>query len=174
MDDGKLVPDELIIAMVADRIAGKDGAKADIPSWILDGFPRTLPQAEALDRSLQDAGAGLSHVVFFAVPHEVLVRRLTGRWTCRNCGAIWHTEFQPTRAQGICDICGGELGQRADDRPEVVEERLEQYRTLTEPLLDYYHSAGLLIEVDADQTPKDVFEELIARLQAPVGGSPED
>lgn len=162
MDQGKLVPDAVIIAMVAERIGGTDLADG----WILDGFPRTLPQARALDRSLRDAGTGLSHVVYFAVPHDVLVRRLTGRWTCSQCGAIWHTEFQPTRKAAVCDHCGGALKQRPDDRPEVVEKRLLEYRSLTEPLLDYYRAAGLLTEVDAHQPPKEVYGELLAKLQS--------
>lgn len=162
MDQGKLVPDAVIIAMVAERIGGGDL----VDGWILDGFPRTLPQARALDQSLRDAGTGLSHVVFFAVPHEVLVRRLTGRRTCSKCGAIWHTEFRPTRVAAVCDACGGRLEQRPDDRPEVVQERLQQYRSSTEPLLDYYRAAGILTEVDAHQPPEEVYGELLAKLQS--------
>jgi adenylate kinase len=162
MDQGKLVPDGLIIAMVGERLAA-DGAA----SWILDGFPRTLPQAEAFDRHLAEAGSGLSHVVFFAVPHAALVERLTGRWTCSSCGAIWNVSFRPPRRAGTCDDCGGALRQRPDDRREVVDRRLQEYRTLTEPLLDYYRSAGLLTEVDATPPPQKVFEELTRTLAAP-------
>jgi adenylate kinase len=168
MDQGQLVPDALIIAMVIERIVGP-GKRP--PAWILDGFPRTLPQAEALDRHLAEAGSGLSHAVFFAVPHAALVERLTGRWTCASCGAIWNVAFRPPRRQGVCDDCGGTLRQRADDQPAVVEKRLQEYRRLTEPLLDHYRSAGLLEEVDASQAPERVFEELLRTLASPAGRS---
>lgn len=162
MESGRLVPDELILAMVADRIRKPDVARA----WILDGFPRTLPQAKALDGLLQTGGSkGLSHVIFFAVPEEVLVRRLSGRQTCSRCGAIWNTYFQPTRAAGVCDTCGGELRQRADDRPEAVRKRLDVYHAETEPVLGYYRSLGLLTEIDADRSPEEVFQSLSNQLE---------
>lgn len=165
MDAGQLVPDDLIIEMVVGEIR-RPGAAA---AWILDGFPRTVPQAQSLDRSLAEdagAGSGLSHVVYFRVPHEILVRRLTGRRTCSNCGAIWHLEFNPTAKDGICDVCGGALQQRADDHADVVEKRLEAYCSSTEPLLDYYRTAGVLVEVDADRAPDAVFEQLVERLNS--------
>ena len=164
MDRGELVPDDLIIAMVIDRISRPGSGD----TWILDGFPRTLPQARSLDQSLADAaeaGPGLSHVVYFEVPHEDLVRRLTGRRTCSQCGAIWHTEFKPTQKHDECDLCGGELRQRSDDRVEVVQTRLEEYRKQTEPLLDYYRSRGVLVEVDASRSPDVVFEDLVKSLE---------
>ncbi|MEM7198770.1 MAG: adenylate kinase [Planctomycetota bacterium] len=168
MDQGQLVPDELIIAMILERIGQPDAGDA----WILDGFPRTLPQAQALDQSLPaDASAasvGLTHVAYFEVPQEILVRRLTGRRNCAQCGAIWHVEFKPTKQDGVCDACGGELTQRADDREDVVVQRLEAYRSQTEPLLDYYRSRGLLIDVNADQAPEAVFGELTNKLGRPV------
>ena len=166
MDQGNLVPDDLIIEMVLERIGREDAREG----WILDGFPRTLPQARSLDRSLQDHGGGLSHAVYFAVPHEILVRRLTGRRTCSRCGAIWHVEFKPTRRDGVCDICGGELRQREDDRADVVETRLESYRELTEPLLDYYRSRDVLVEVDADQPADAVTEQLASKLNCEPDG----
>ena len=164
MDAGELVPDSLIIAMVMDRLSGQDAGS----SWILDGFPRTLPQARSLDESLEQAypaGPGLTHVVYFVVPQEILIGRLTGRRSCSQCGAIWHLEFKPTRQEGICDTCGGELTQRSDDRAEVVSTRLDEYHRQTEPLLDYYRNKGVLIEVDANQAPDAVFDELIERLK---------
>ena len=165
MDAGQLVPDELIIEMVVGQIRPPEGPQA----WILDGFPRTVPQARSLDQSLAEApgeASALSHVVYFRVPHEILVRRLTGRRTCSGCGSIWHLEFKPTQRDGVCDHCGGELSQRSDDRADVVEKRLEEYRSLTEPLLDYYRSAGVLVEVDADQSPEAVFDALVGSLKS--------
>ncbi len=160
MDGGKLVPDEVIIGMVQERIAQPDAQRA----WILDGFPRTLPQAEALDRSLP-SNASLSHVVYFAVPEQVLSGRLTGRRTCGKCGAIWHVDNHPTKVAGVCDACGGALVQRSDDRAEAIAQRLEQYRTLTAPLLAYYRERRILREIDADRSPDVVYEELLQLMQ---------
>jgi adenylate kinase len=160
MDAGKLVPDEVIIGMVQARIAQPDAKTA----WILDGFPRTLPQAEALDRSLTGANA-LSHVIYFAVPEAALVGRLSGRRTCSKCGAIWHTEHKPTKRAGVCDACGGELVQRSDDRPEAIGKRLEVYRSQTSPLLAYYRDRRVLREIDADRSPDIVYQELLKLMQ---------
>ena len=158
MDAGKLVPDQLIIDMVKGRITVPEaGAAATDPSssggnsWILDGFPRTLPQAEALDANLSSDNA-LTHVIYFAVPEEVLMGRLTGRRTCSKCGAIWHIEHKPTSKDGVCDQCGGELTQRSDDRAEAIGKRLEVYRSQTAPLLAYYGDRG-------------VFQELLTHMQ---------
>ena len=160
MDSGKLVPDDLIIEMVKARIAEPDARAA----WILDGFPRTLPQAKALDENLSKA-ASLSHVIYFAVPEEVLFGRLTGRRTCSKCGAIWHIANNPTKTQGVCDRCGGGLVQRSDDRPEAIGKRLDEYRTLTAPLLAYYRAHKLLREIDANRSPDVVFQELLKLMQ---------
>ncbi|MGC6486445.1 MAG: adenylate kinase [Planctomycetota bacterium] len=160
MDAGKLVPDQLIIDMVKARIQRPDAASA----WILDGFPRTLPQAEALDQNLSGDNA-LTHVISFAVPEDVLMGRLTGRRTCSQCGAIWHVENKPTRQDGVCDLCGGELTQRSDDREEAIGERLEVYRTQTAPLLAYYGDRGVLREIDANRSPDVVFQELLTQMQ---------
>lgn len=160
MDVGKLVPDDVIIGMVQERIRQPDAQAA----WILDGFPRTLPQAEALDRSLPNQAA-LTHVIYFAVPEAVLVGRLSGRRTCSRCGAIWHVEHQPTRRDGICDRCGGELLQRSDDRPEAIGKRLEVYRSQTAPLLAYYRDHQVLREVDANRPPDVVYQELLKLMQ---------
>lgn len=158
MDQGQLVPDDLIVAMVEDRLRMGDAKRA----WILDGFPRTVPQAHALDQSLPGLDQRLGHVVFFQVPAEVLTRRLTARWTCSQCGAIWNTEFKPTRVQGACNTCGGRLTQRPDDRPEAVAKRLEVYREQTEPLLGYYREKQLLREIDANRSPEAVLVDLLA------------
>jgi adenylate kinase len=160
MDDGKLVPDQLIIDMVKARIQKPDAAQA----WILDGFPRTLPQAEALDQNLSGDNA-LTHVISFAVPEDVLTGRLTGRRTCSQCGAIWHVEHKPTSQEGSCDHCGGELTQRSDDREEAIGKRLEVYRTQTAPLLAYYGDRGVLREIDANRSPDVVFQELLTQMQ---------
>lgn len=161
MDEGRLVPDDVIIGMVLERIAeGRIGGRDSNHAWILDGFPRTLPQAQALDSALAGRGARLSHVIWFAVPTEALVARTTGRRTCSKCGAIWHVQFKPTRIEGKCDVCSGELTQRSDDRPEAVTKRLSVYAQQTEPLLSYYRDQGVLIEIDAAQSPDRVFEEL--------------
>jgi adenylate kinase len=160
MDAGKLVPDQVIIDMVRARIAEPDAKTA----WILDGFPRTLPQAEALDQQLSGAAA-LTHVIYFSVPEAVLVGRLAGRRTCAKCGAIWHVEHQPSKVEGICDHCGGELVQRSDDRPEAVGKRLEVYRSQTAPLLAYYRGRNILREIDADRSPAVVFQELLKQMQ---------
>jgi adenylate kinase len=160
MDAGKLVPDQLIIDMVKARIQKPDAASA----WILDGFPRTLPQAEALDQNLSGDNA-LTHVISFAVPEAALMGRLTGRRTCSQCGAIWHVDHKPTQQQGVCDHCGGELTQRSDDREEAIGERLEVYRTQTAPLLAYYGDRGVLREIDANRSPDVVFQELLTQMQ---------
>jgi len=160
MDGGQLVPDQLIIDMVKARIQKPDAASA----WILDGFPRTLPQAEALDQNLSGDNA-LTHVVSFAVPEDVLMGRLTGRRTCSQCGAIWHVEHKPTKSEGVCDACGGELTQRSDDREEAIGKRLEVYRTQTAPLLAYYGDRGVLREIDANRSPDVVFQELLTQMQ---------
>jgi len=163
MDAGKLVPDQLIIDMVKSRIAGP-GLAEGAGGWILDGFPRTLPQAEALDNNLSGDNA-LTHVISFAVPEEVLMGRLTGRRTCSKCGAIWHIEHKPTSKDGICDQCGGELTQRSDDREEAIAKRLQVYRSQTAPLLAYYRDRGVLREIDANRSPDVVFQELLTQMQ---------
>jgi adenylate kinase len=164
MDRGDLVPDDVMIAMVAERIQRPDAAKA----WILDGFPRTLPQAEALDASLSESGTGLRHVISFQVPQDELVQRLTARWTCSKCGEIWNVVSKPPSQAGVCDACQGELTQRADDRPEAVMARLEVYRTQTEPLLGYFRAKGVLREIDANRSPELVQKSLLDQLGEPA------
>lgn len=144
MDKGDLVPDDVTIAMVRDRLQQPDCDQGAI----LDGFPRTQPQAESLDRMLADMGRRLDGVLYIAVPDEKLVRRLSGRWICRQCQTPYHTIFSPPAQEGVCDACGGELYQRDDDKPETVRARLKVYHQQTSPLIDYYRQAGLLVEVD--------------------------
>lgn len=141
---GQLVPDDVTIVMMRERLQqlnGDDGV-------ILDGFPRTQPQAQALDRMLADRGRQLNGVLYIAVPDEELVRRLSGRWICRQCQTSYHTIFSPPAKEGMCNACGGELYQRDDDKPETVRARLKVYHQQTSPLIDYYRQAGLLVEVD--------------------------
>ncbi len=160
MDAGKLVPDDVIVGMVGVRIRQQDAKDA----WILDGFPRTLPQAEALDRNLPPSAA-VSHVIYFALPEQVLMGRLTGRRTCSKCGAIWHLESKPTKTSGVCDTCGGSTTQRSDDHPDKISKRLEEYRTLTAPLLAFYRSKGLLRELDANRPAAVVNQELLKLMR---------
>ncbi len=160
MDAGKLVPDDVIVGMVGVRIRQQDAKDA----WILDGFPRTLPQAEALDRNLPPSAA-VSHVIYFALPEQVLMGRLTGRRTCSKCGAIWHLESKPTKTSGVCDTCGGPTTQRSDDHPDKISKRLEEYRTLTAPLLAFYRSKGLLRELDANRPAAVVNQELLKLMR---------
>ena len=144
MDKGELVPDDVTIAMVRDRLQRPDCDQGAI----LDGFPRTQPQAQSLDTMLVDMGRKLDGVLYIAAPDEELVRRLSGRWICRQCQTPYHTMFNPPAQEGVCDVCGGELYQRDDDKPETVRARLKVYRQQTATLIDYYRQAGLLVEVD--------------------------
>lgn len=160
MDAGQLVPDALIIAMVRQRL----GTDLVGRGWILDGFPRTVPQAEALDVSLSESRSPLTHVVYFAVDRRDLMQRLTGRRTCSKCGAIWNVWSKPTKQDGLCDLCGGELTHRSDDRPEAVGARLSAYDALTQPLLDHYRAKGCLTEIDGGREPAAVFHQLTSAL----------
>ena len=144
IDQGELVPDDVTIAMVRERLQRPDCAQG----VILDGFPRTLAQAESLDEMLADMGLKLDGVLCIAVPDEELVRRLSGRWICRQCQTPYHTIFSPPAQEGVCDACGEELYQRDDDQPETVRARLRVYHQQTAPLIDYYRQADLLVEVD--------------------------
>jgi len=144
MDRGDLVPDDVTIAMVRQRLQRPDCDQGAI----LDGFPRTQAQAQGLDRMLADMGRRLNGVLYIAVPDEELVRRLSGRWICRQCQMPYHTIFSPPAREGVCDVCGGPLYQREDDKPETVWARLKVYHEQTAPLIDYYRQKGLLVEVD--------------------------
>jgi adenylate kinase len=146
MDSGALVPDDVIIQMISERIEQPDCAKG----FILDGFPRTTAQAEALDSMLAEKGLKLDRVIEMAVDAEVLTHRIAGRFSCARCGTGYHDEFKRPKVEGICDSCGGkEFSRRSDDRPETVKARLEAYERQTAPLLPYYRSRGMLRTVDA-------------------------
>jgi adenylate kinase len=153
MDSGRLVPDAIIIAMIAERIVAPDCRNG----FILDGFPRTVPQAEALDAMLAAHGLRLDHVILFEVDEAALIDRLSGRFTCRACGASYHERYNRPRIEGVCDICGGrDFERRADDRPQAVKIRLEAYRRQTEPILPYYRTRGILRRIDGMADIEDV------------------
>lgn len=148
IERGDLVPDEITIQMVAERLSRPDCAGG----FVLDGFPRTLAQAEALDEVLTRMDASLNVVPLIKVSEPVALARLGGRWTCKGCGTVYHVLFDPPKQEGVCDDCGGELYQRPDDTPETHRHRIEVYRQQTTPLIDYYREAELLIEVNGEQS----------------------
>jgi adenylate kinase len=143
MERGALVPDDVIVGLIAERLAEPDAKRG----FVLDGFPRTIPQAEALDRLLAERDQGLDRVIYFDVPEDELLRRLTGRRSCPACQATYHVTANPPRRAGVCDRCGAELVQRPDDREDTVRTRLRVYADQTAPLLDYYRRRGLLVTV---------------------------
>jgi adenylate kinase len=162
MDRGELVPDEVTIAMVKERLTRSDCAGG----VILDGFPRTIAQAQALDAILVENGQRVGIVPYIQVSAEVLLARLAGRWTCRQCEAIYHELFSPPKVAGRCDECGGELYQRADDTPETQRRRIEVYFQQTTPLIEYYRERGLLAEIDGEQSVEQVQVDLLAAIRA--------
>ncbi|GAK50206.1 adenylate kinase [Candidatus Moduliflexus flocculans] len=152
MDRGDLVPDDVIIGIVKERIKAADCQ----PGYIFDGFPRTLPQAEALDRVLKELGTPLTAVINMEVPEDVVVTRLSGRRTCRNCGALFHIAFNPPAQEGVCNACGGELYQRDDDNETTIRQRLGVYRQQTFPLIEYYAKQGVIKTIDGAADAKEV------------------
>lgn len=165
MDAGKLVPDEVTIGIVRERL-GRDDCK---DGFILDGFPRTVEQADALNKILADLGKTLTAVLNINVPAEDLIGRSVGRRVCRNCGATYHVEFNAPKVEGVCDSCGGELYQRADDTVETMTNRLNVYVESTRPLIEYYKKAGVYREVDGRQHIEKVTEDLINVLTSVKG-----
>lgn len=164
MDAGALVPDSVVIGIVKDRLQEPDTAKG----FLMDGFPRTIPQAEALDAALDTLGRAVTKTVVILVDEEDLVRRLTGRRICRSCQAPFHVMFNQPKKEGVCDRCGGELYQRDDDTEATVRNRLEVYRNQTEPLIDYYDRAGVVARIDGAQSPDDVYADIRTAL-GPAG-----
>ena len=163
MDAGKLVSDDILVAMIAERISQPDCANG----FILDGFPRTTPQAEALDKLLADKGMALDKVVEVAVPDERLIERITGRFTCAKCGEGYHDKFKQPKKPGVCDVCGStDFTRRADDNAETVKARLKAYHAQTAPLLPYYEKKGLLMVIDGDRDMDVVTADLIKILGA--------
>ncbi len=161
MDAGDLVPDEITIAMVRDRLQEEDAAEG----FLLDGFPRNVAQAQVLDKLLAEAGTQLDVVLELVVDDDEVVRRLSGRRTCRSCAHVWHEDFDPPAREGICDECGGELFQRDDDREETVRHRLEVYAEQTAPLVGYYARRGILIGIDATGPVDDVTDRANSALR---------
>lgn len=160
MDAGQLVPDSLICEVVAERLKQKDCATG----WILDGFPRTRGQADALEATLRGLGQGLDRCVYFHIDFEELTERLVGRLTCKSCGALFHRTFKPAKVAGKCDVCGGELFQRPDDQEETVRKRLSVYAEQTKELVPYYSSKRLLAQIEAQGTPDEVRTRLVSAL----------
>ncbi|MGH3498573.1 MAG: adenylate kinase [Nocardioidaceae bacterium] len=160
MDAGDLVPDEVTIAMVDDRLGHPDAAKG----FLLDGFPRTVPQANALDAMLERRNSALQAVLELSADEDEVVRRLSGRRTCRNCGRVWHAEFDKPKVDGVCDKCGGELFQRDDDKPETIRRRLQVYAEQTEPLVEHYRDLGLLHTIIATGSVDTVTARAIEAL----------
>ena len=156
MDKGALVPDEVTMGMLLSRISEPDCKNG----YVLDGFPRTIPQAESLKKALSDKGDALDVAVNIDVPDEVIEGRMSGRRSCPKCGASYHVTFTPPKKEGICDLCGAELIQRADDKPETVKARLATYHEQTQPLIDFYKKEGILKEVDGTKAPSEVFKAI--------------
>ncbi|SCW53935.1 adenylate kinase [Eubacterium ruminantium] len=157
MDKGLLVPDELVIDLIMDRFKADDCKKG----YILDGFPRTIPQAEALDKALAAVGEKMDYAINVEVPDENIVNRMSGRRACVGCGATYHIKYNPTKVEGICDVCGKELILRDDDKPETVLNRLKVYHDQTQPLIDYYGKTGIVKEVDGTVDMNDVFNAIV-------------
>jgi adenylate kinase len=156
MDRGDLVPDEVIVGVIAERI---DSSEA-LDGFILDGFPRTTPQAEALDAKLRELGRAVTAVLLIDVSDDEVVRRLGGRRTCEANGHVFHVEFEPPKQEGVCDIDGSQLIVRDDDKPEVIRKRLETYHEKTEPLVSYYDSRSVLRRIDGEAAPEEVAEQI--------------
>lgn len=156
MDQGKLVPDELTVDLVIDRVGQEDCKNG----YVLDGFPRTIPQAECLSETLAKMGTEIDYAINVEVPDENIVNRMSGRRACVSCGATYHIVHIPTKVEGICDRCGSELILRDDDKPETVTNRLTIYHEQTQPLIDYYKGKDILVEVDGTQDMKDVFADI--------------
>lgn len=161
MDKGLLVPDELVVDLVVDRLSQDDAKKG----YILDGFPRTIPQAEALTEALAKIGEKLDYAINVDVPDENIVKRMSGRRACVGCGGTYHIVYNPTKVEGVCDACGGELILRDDDKPETVQQRLSVYHEQTQPLINYYTKEGILKEVDGTVALDDVFAAIVKILE---------
>ena len=161
MDAGNLVPDELTVDLVIDRVAQPDCEKG----YILDGFPRTIPQAEVFTKQLEKNGEKIDFAIDVEVPDENIINRMGGRRACPNCGATYHIKYIPPKKEGVCDACGTELVLRNDDKPETVKNRLNVYHEATQPLIDFYKAQGVLREVDGTKDMKDVFADIVKILE---------
>ena len=162
MDQGLLVPDELVVDLVVDRVQQEDCKNG----YVLDGFPRTIPQAESLDAALEKLGEKIDYAVNVEVPDENIINRMGGRRACVGCGATYHVVYNPTKVEGVCDACGEKLILRDDDKPETVQKRLAVYHDQTQPLIDYYKKSGVLRDVDGTVDMDDVFAAIVDILGA--------
>ena len=162
MDQGLLVPDELTVDLVMDRLTRPDCSKG----YILDGFPRTIPQAQALDKALAGRGEALDYAIDVDVPDEDIVDRMSGRRSCTGCGATYHIKYNPSKKGELCEVCGEKLVLREDDHPETVQKRLDVYHEQTQPLIDYYANQGIMKKVDGTQDMDDVFTAIESILRA--------
>ena len=162
MDKGQLVPDELTVEILLDRVANDDCKNG----YVLDGFPRTIPQADVLDKELTKLGDKVDFAINVDVPDENIVRRMSGRRACLKCGATYHIEHIPPKTEGICDKCGSELVQRDDDKPETVQNRLSVYHEQTQPLIEYYDKKNILKSVDGTKDMQEVFSDIVNILNA--------
>lgn len=160
MDKGELVPDELVVDLIMDRFKNPDCKNG----YVLDGFPRTIPQAEALDKALKAQGENVDFAINVEVPDDNIINRMSGRRACVGCGATYHIVYNPTKVEGICDACGEKLILRDDDKPETVKNRLSVYHDQTQPLIDYYKKANVLAEVDGTQDMEVVFNDIVKIL----------
>ena len=160
MDKGELVPDSLVVDLIMDRFKEADCANG----YVLDGFPRTIPQAEALDNALKANGEKVDFAINVEVPDENIINRMSGRRACVGCGATYHIKYNPTKVEGVCDACGEKLILRDDDKPETVKNRLSVYHEQTQPLIEYYSVKGVLKEVDGTQPMDDVFAAIVKIL----------
>ncbi|MCI8408645.1 MAG: adenylate kinase [Lachnospiraceae bacterium] len=161
MDQGLLVPDELVVDLVVDRVAQDDAKNG----YVLDGFPRTIPQAEALDAALEKINDKVDYAIDVDVPDSNIIDRMSGRRACVGCGGTYHIVYNPTKAEGVCDTCGGQLILRDDDKPETVENRLKVYHDQTQPLIDYYTKKSILKSVDGTKDMNEVFENIVKILE---------
>ena len=162
MDAGNLVPDEITIVMLLDRIHPEDCEKG----YVLDGFPRTIPQAESLTAALKERGESIDYAIDVDVPDENIIRRMSGRRACLSCGATYHIVYNAPKKEGVCDQCGEPLVLRDDDKPETVQNRLHVYNRQTQPLIDYYKKEGVLAQVDGTQDMEQVFQDIVKILGA--------
>lgn len=162
MDQGQLVPDELTVRILLDRVAAEDCKNG----YVLDGFPRTIPQAEVLDEALEKLNEKIDYAIDVDVPDENIVKRMSGRRACLSCGATYHITHIPPKTEGVCDRCGKDLVLRDDDKPETVTNRLEVYHTQTQPLIDFYSAKGVLKTVDGTQSMEKVFDTIVEILEA--------
>lgn len=162
LDQGQLVPDEITIGMLLDRIQEEDCKKG----YVLDGFPRTIPQAESLTKALADMGDHIDYAINVDVPDENIISRMSGRRACLKCGQTYHIVYNPPKKENVCDVCGEALVLRDDDKPETVKKRLDVYHDQTQPLIDYYKAAGVLAEVDGTKDLEAVFQDIVKILGA--------